>query len=56
MRYAIPLGVFILLVAVLAIGLRLDPRYVPSPLIDKPLPAFELPDLESDRAAGQTHR
>jgi cytochrome c biogenesis protein CcmG/thiol:disulfide interchange protein DsbE len=47
MRYAIPLGVFILLVAVLAIGLRLDPRYVPSPLIDKPLPAFELPDLDS---------
>lgn len=47
MRYAIPLGVFIVLVAFLAIGLRLDPRYVPSPLIDKPLPAFALPDLAS---------
>ena len=47
MRYAIPLGVFIILVALLAIGLRLDPRYIPSPLIDKPLPHFELPDLAS---------
>jgi cytochrome c biogenesis protein CcmG, thiol:disulfide interchange protein DsbE len=47
MRYAIPIGAFIVLVALLAIGLRLDPRYVPSPLIDKPLPAFELPDLDA---------
>jgi len=45
MRYTIPIGVFIALLALLAIGLRLDPRYVPSPLIDMPLPAFELPDL-----------
>ncbi len=49
MRYAIPLGVFVILVALLAIGLRLDPRYVPSPLIDKPLPAFELPDLADEQ-------
>jgi cytochrome c biogenesis protein CcmG/thiol:disulfide interchange protein DsbE len=45
MRYVIPLGAFIVLVAFLAIGLGLDPRYVPSPLIDKPLPNFELPEL-----------
>lgn len=49
MRYAIPLGVFVILVALLAIGLRLDPRYVPSPLIDKPLPAFSLPDLADEQ-------
>ena len=36
------LGVFVALVALLAIGLRLDPREVPSPLIGKPAPAFEL--------------
>ena len=47
MRYAIPLGVFILLITILAIGLNLDPSYVPSPLIDKPLPAFTLPDLDN---------
>lgn len=39
------LGVFVALVALLAIGLRLNPREVPSPLIGKPAPAFELPLL-----------
>jgi cytochrome c biogenesis protein CcmG/thiol:disulfide interchange protein DsbE len=44
------LGVFIALVALLAIGLQLNPREVPSPLIGKPAPAFELPLLtESDQ-------
>ena len=47
MRYALPIAVFVVLVAVLAIGLTLDPRYVPSPLIDKPLPAFALPELHN---------
>ena len=36
---------FIALVALLAIGLRLNPREVPSPLIGKPAPHFELPLL-----------
>ena len=39
------LGAFIALLAVLAVGLRLNPREVPSPLIGKPAPAFELPLL-----------
>jgi cytochrome c biogenesis protein CcmG/thiol:disulfide interchange protein DsbE len=39
------LGIFIGLVGLLAVGLRLDPREVPSPLIGKPAPAFELPLL-----------
>ena len=47
MRYAIPIGVFVLLIAVLAVGLRLDPRYVPSPLIDKSIPEFSLPALRN---------
>ena len=46
MRFAIPLGVFILLVAFLAIGLSRDPHEVPSPLINKPAPAFKLPQLK----------
>ena len=36
---------FIALVVLLAAGLRLNPREVPSPLIGKPAPAFELPLL-----------
>jgi cytochrome c biogenesis protein CcmG/thiol:disulfide interchange protein DsbE len=36
---------FIGLIALLAVGLRLNPREVPSPLVGKPAPAFELPRL-----------
>jgi cytochrome c biogenesis protein CcmG/thiol:disulfide interchange protein DsbE len=42
----LPLG-FIALVVLLAIGLRLNPREVPSPLIGKPAPHFELPLLDA---------
>ena len=41
------LGIFVALVSLLAVGLRLDPREVPSPLIGKPAPAFELPLLSA---------
>lgn len=44
-RYLIPLAVFVVLVIFLAIGLGHDPREVPSPLINKPAPAFQLPQL-----------
>ena len=46
-RYLIPLAVFALLVAVLAIGIVESPRkdLVPSPLIGKPAPQFSLPSL-----------
>lgn len=46
-RYTLPLAVFAVLVAFLAIGLKLNPREVPSPLINKPAPAFSLPQLEA---------
>lgn len=36
-----PLAVFLLLAALLALGMRRDPRALPSALIDRPLPAFE---------------
>lgn len=48
-RFLIPLGIFIVLLLFLAVGLRLDPRKVPSPLIDKPAPAFTLPRLDDPR-------
>ena len=41
-RFLWPLGIFIVLALFLGIGLRLDPREVPSPLIDKPAPAFNV--------------
>ena len=41
----IPLGIFVVLVVFLAIGLTLDPKEVPSPLIDKPAPLFSAPRL-----------
>lgn len=44
-RALIPLGIFAVLVLLLAVGLSLDPHAVPSPLIDKPLPAFTAPQL-----------
>ncbi|CAD7850667.1 MAG: Cytochrome c-type biogenesis protein CcmG/DsbE, thiol:disulfide oxidoreductase [Olavius algarvensis Gamma 3 endosymbiont] len=45
-RSALPLAVFILMVGLLGYGLSLDPKVVPSPLIDKPAPVFSLPMLE----------
>ena len=50
MRYVVPVAIFGVLVAVLAIGLRLDPRYVPSPLINKPAPEFSLETLQDPAA------
>ncbi|MSQ64092.1 MAG: DsbE family thiol:disulfide interchange protein [Betaproteobacteria bacterium] len=44
-RFLWPLAIFIILVGFLVVGLKLDPREVPSPLVGKPAPAFELPIL-----------
>ena len=46
-RYLLPLIVFAVLLGFLAVGLKLDPREVPSPLIDKPAPAFQLARLDA---------
>jgi cytochrome c biogenesis protein CcmG/thiol:disulfide interchange protein DsbE len=42
----LPIAVFLALVVFLAIGLTLNPREVPSPLIGNPVPAFDLPPVE----------
>lgn len=39
-RFVWPLVLFAVLAGFLAVGLRLDPREVPSPLVDKPAPDF----------------
>lgn len=44
-RFLLPLGIFIGLVIFLGIGLNLNPKEVPSPLIGKPAPQFSLPSL-----------
>jgi len=41
----LPFAVFRVLVVFLAIGLALNPREVPSPLIGKPVPQFSLPPV-----------
>ncbi|MEQ1438309.1 DsbE family thiol:disulfide interchange protein [Fontimonas sp. SYSU GA230001] len=41
----LPVAVLLGLVVLFAVGLRHDPRLVPSPLIGKPAPAFELRQL-----------
>jgi len=44
-RYLLPLAAFIILVAFLLVGLNLNPRKIPSPLIGKPAPVFKLQQL-----------
>ena len=44
-KFLLPLMLFIVLVIFLAIGLNRDPQEVPSPLINKPAPVFEIPQL-----------
>jgi cytochrome c biogenesis protein CcmG/thiol:disulfide interchange protein DsbE len=46
LRFVIPLAAFAVLVGFLAVGLKLDPHEVPSPLIGKPAPAFALSRLD----------
>jgi cytochrome c biogenesis protein CcmG, thiol:disulfide interchange protein DsbE len=45
LRWSLPLAVFVVLLAFLFVGLFRDPREVPSPLVDKPAPAFSLAKL-----------
>ena len=44
--YLMPLAVFAVLAVFLGIGLTLDPRQVPSPLLGKPVPEFRLAPVQ----------
>jgi cytochrome c biogenesis protein CcmG, thiol:disulfide interchange protein DsbE len=46
-QFIAPLALFAVLLVFLAVGLRLNPREVPSPLIGKPAPEFTLPRLDN---------
>ncbi|MEO8123753.1 MAG: DsbE family thiol:disulfide interchange protein [Burkholderiales bacterium] len=45
-KYLAPLALFLILLGFLVVGLNLNPREVPSPLIGKPAPAFDLARLD----------
>ena len=45
LKYIIPLILFIVLAIFLAVGLKLKPSEIPSPLLNKPAPAFSAPRL-----------
>ena len=47
MNRLLPLGIFLVMAALLGIGLNLNPREVPSPLIGKPAPGFTLAMLDA---------
>ena len=47
LRYLIPLVLFLVLAGFLAIGLTRDPHEIQSVLINKPAPAFRLPQLKA---------
>ena len=47
MRFMIPLVAFLVMAIFLYVGLSLNPRQVPSPLIDKPAPDFIMQQLHN---------
>ncbi len=46
-KYLLPLVLFVVLAVFLAVGLKLNPKEIPSPLIGKQAPTFSLPTLEN---------
>ena len=48
-RFLLPLGIFVVVVGFLAVGLTLNPRELPSPLVGRPAPDFSLPQLHDQK-------
>ena len=46
--FVIPLALFFIMVGFLIVGLQLDPRKIPSPLIGKKIPRFNLVELSTN--------
>ncbi|MEO6746712.1 MAG: DsbE family thiol:disulfide interchange protein [Caldimonas sp.] len=51
-RYLVPLGLFLGLAVFLGVGLDRNPHELPSPLVGRAAPAFDLPRLADDAGAG----
>jgi len=47
-KFLLPLTIFGIMVGFLAVGLTLNPREIPSPLVGKAAPVFSLPQLHDD--------
>jgi cytochrome c biogenesis protein CcmG, thiol:disulfide interchange protein DsbE len=47
LKYVIPLILFLVIAIFLAVGLKLNPKDIPSPLIGKPTPVFSAPKLNA---------
>ncbi len=54
-KFLVPFLVFLILAFFLGLGLTLNPREIPSPLIDKPVPVFDLPPVQG-RTAGLSNK
>jgi len=55
LKYLMPLVLFAVMAVFLALGLNLNPRDIPSPLIDQPAPDFALPVLgQPERTLNKT--
>lgn len=52
--WLLPLIAFLMLVVLLWRGLSLNPRFIPSELINKPLPVFTLPSVVSEKPFSST--
>lgn len=50
-RYLIPLAILLVIGGFFAAGLGLNPNYVPSPLVGKPMPEFSLPTVTDPSAS-----
>ena len=46
----LPVALFVVMGAVLALGLRHDPKVLPSMLINRPVPEFDLPALDAGQS------
>ena len=55
LRFAVPLLIFLVIAVAFAIGLTLNPREIPSALIGKPVPEFDLAPVEG-RSLGLSNR
>ena len=51
-RYLLPLGLFLGLAVFLGVGLDRNPHELPSPLVGRKAPSFDLPRLHADAVAG----
>jgi cytochrome c biogenesis protein CcmG/thiol:disulfide interchange protein DsbE len=56
LKFLLPLAAFAVLAVLLARGLNLNPREVPSPFIGKPAPALALPRLEEPNTRFDAHQ